>query len=353
MTSLEENRTAGLQVPIETGWLLASCMEARGKQDLWTKQKPEVLKALRDQAIVQSVESSNRIEGVTVDARRLRPLVLGSARPQDRPEEEIAGYRKALDWIFTSRRPIEVSPKTILRLHSLARGGMSGDAGKWKSKDNEIIEIRPDGERVVRFIPTSAKETPGAVENLCREYLEAAERKSLPQLLLIGAFVLDFLCIHPFRDGNGRVSRLLTTLLLEKDGFVVARFISLERLIEENREGYYQSLHQSSQGWHDSSNDIVPWWSFFLFIISRAYREFAEAVESREAGPGKTELVREVVMGMEGDFSLAEIRARLPSLSEQLIRKVFQQLKAEGRLRLTGHGRSARWEKVDWRPLQR
>lgn len=347
MTSLEENRITGIKVPIETGWLLALCMEARGKQDLWTRQKPEVLNALRDQAIVQSVESSNRIEGVTVDAGRLRSLVLGRAKPQDRPEEEIAGYKKALDWIFTSRRPIEVSPETIIRLHALAQGGMSGDAGKWKSKDNEIIEIKPDGERVVRFIPTSAKETPQAVAKLCQEYLAAVERKALPELLLISAFVLDFLCIHPFRDGNGRVSRLLTTLLLEKDGFVVARFISLERLIEENRESYYRNLHQSSQGWHDSRHDIIPWWNLILFVIDRAYREFAEAVESREAGPGKTELVREMVMATEGEFSLSEMRARLPSVSEQLIRKVLQQLKAEGRLRLTGHGRSARWEKVD------
>lgn len=347
MTSLEESRIAGMQIPIETGWLLASCMEVRGKQELWTRQKPEALKALRDQAIVQSVESSNRIEGVTVDSRRLRPLVLGSARPQDRPEEEIAGYKEALDWIFTSRTPIELSPQTILRLHLLAQGGMSGDAGKWKSKDNEIIEISPNGERVIRFVPTSARDTPGAIENLCDEYLEAVESKSLPDLLLIGSFVLDFLCIHPFRDGNGRVSRLLTTLLLERNGFVVARFISLERLIEKNRESYYQSLYASSQGWHDSNHDIVPWWNFFLFIIKRAYREFADAVESREAGPGKTQLVREVIIEMEGDFSLSEIRARLPSVSEQLIKKVLQQLKAEGRLRLTGHGRSARWKKVD------
>lgn len=347
MTSLQEDRTAGMQIPVETGWLLASCMEARGKQDLWTRQKPEVLKALRDHAIVQSVESSNRIEGVTIDARRLRPLVLGRARPQDRPEEEIAGYKKALDWIFASRKPIEISPKTILELHLLAQGGMSGDAGKWKSKDNEIIEIRPDGERVVRFVPTGAKETPGAVGNLCREYLEAVERKTLPELLLIGAFVLDFLCIHPFRDGNGRVARLLTTLLLEKDGFAVVRFISLERLIEQNRESYYRSLHQSSRGWHESTHDIVPWWNFFLFIIDRAYREFAEAVEAREAGPGKTELIRETVIALEGEFSLGQIRAQIPSVSEQLIKRVLQQLKAEGRLRLTGHGRSARWAKVD------
>lgn len=149
---------------------------------------------------------------------------------------------------------------------------MSGDVGKWKSKDNEIIEIRPDGERVVCFVPTSAEETPGAIEYLCLKYLEAVEQKSLSELLLVGAFVLGFLCIHPFRGGNGRASRLMTTLLLERNGFVVGRFTSPERLIEENRESYYQSLYESSRGWHDSSHDIVPWWDFFLFIVNRAYK---------------------------------------------------------------------------------
>ena len=347
MSSFEEKRISNIEIPVATSWLLASCMEARGKQELWTRQKPEVLKALRDQAIVQSVESSNRIEGVTVEAKRLRPLVLGNARPQDRPEEEIAGYRKALNWILTSRRPIDISPKTILRMHSLAQGGMIGDAGKWKSRDNEIVEIRPDGERVVRFIPTSAKRTPGAIEGLCHEYREVVHLELLPELLLIGSFVLDFLCIHPFRDGNGRVSRLLTTLLLERNGFVVSQYISLERLIEENRESYYQSLYESSQGWRDLNHNIVPWWDFFLTIVNRAYREFSEAVESREAGPGKTELVREVIMDVEGQFSLSEVRAQLPSVSEQLIKRVLQQMKADGRLRLSGRGRGAKWQKID------
>jgi Fic family protein len=347
MSSFRESKANEIQIPVSTSWLLASCMEARGKQDLWKRQKPELLKALRDQAIVQSVESSNRIEGVTVDANRLRPLVLGNARPQDRSEEEIAGYGKALDWIFTSRRPIQIVPSTILKMHSLAQGGMTGDAGKWKSRDNEIIEIRPDGERVVRFVPTSAKKTSGAIEGLCHEYREAAELKSLPELLLVGSFVLDLLCIHPFRDGNGRVSRLMTTLLLEQNGFVVSKYISLERLIEESRDSYYQSLFESSQGWHDSNHDVAPWWDFFLSIVNRAYREFSEAVESREAGPGKTALVREVIMGMEGQFSLSEIRAQLPSVSEQLIRRVLQQMKIDGRLKLEGHGRGARWERLD------
>jgi Fic family protein len=346
MSSFEERRISGITIPLSTSWLLASCMEARGKQDLWTRQKPEVLKALRGQAIVQSVESSNRIEGVTVDANRLRPLVLGNAKPKDRPEEEIAGYRKALDWVFTSRSTIKVAPSTILKMHSLTQGGTTGDAGKWKSKDNEIAEIRPDGSRVVRFVPTSAKETSAAIERLCREYRETAETKLLPELLLVASFVLDLLCIHPFRDGNGRVSRLMTTLLLERSGFVVSRYISLERLIEENKESYYRSLFESSQGWHDSNHDIVPWWDFFLFVVRIAYREFSEAVESREAGPGKTELVREVILGMDGQFSLSEIRAQLPSVSEQLVKRVLQQMKAAGHLKLDGRGRGAKWGKV-------
>lgn len=347
MPSFGDRRLIEISIPMETSWLLASCMEARGKQELWTRQKPEVLKALRDRAIVQSVESSNRIEGVTVDAGRLRPLVLGSARPQDRPEEEIAGYKKALDWIFTGRLPIEVSPKTILKLHAFAQGGMSGDTGRWKGRDNEIIEIRPNGESIVRFVPISAKKTPAAVERLCGDLDEAHLDGRLPKLLLIGAFVLDFLCIHPFRDGNGRVSRLLTTLLLERDGFAVGRFVSLERLIEERRERYYSSLHDSSQGWHDSNHDIVPWWNFFLSVVNSAYREFSEAVESREAGGGKTELVREAIKQTEGEFSLSDIRAQLPSVSEQLIKRVLQQMKADGRVSLSGHGRGARWKTND------
>ena len=214
-------------------------------------------------------------------------------------------------------------------------------------RNNEIVEIRPDGERVVRFVPTSAKETPDAIERLCREYRETAEAELLPELLLVGSFVLDLLCIHPFRDGNGRVSRLMTTLLLERSGFVVSRYVSLERLIEGSGESYYRSLLESSQGWHDSNHDIVPWWDFFLSIVNRAYREFSEAVESRKAGPGKTELVRAAILGMDGQFSLSEVRAQLPSISEQLIKRVLQQMKADGRLKLDGRGRGASWEKID------
>src|SRR5258708_23532310 len=155
MLTLDPNKLADLAIPIATGWLLGACMEARGKQDLWLRQKPEVLAVLREQAIIQSVESSNRIEGVTVAANRLRPLVIGRARPRDRSEEELAGYRAALDWIFSRKSPVAITPDVIRRLHALAQGGSSGDSGGWKKRDNEIIEILPNGERSLRFLPVS------------------------------------------------------------------------------------------------------------------------------------------------------------------------------------------------------
>ena len=236
MLTLDSDRLSKQEIPIGTGWLLGACMEARGKQDLWIRQKPEVLEVLREQAIIQSAESSNRIEGVTVAANRLRPLLIARARPLDRSEEELAGYRIALDWIYSRKNRVAITPAVIRRLHALAQGGSSGDAGEWKKRDNEIIEILPTGERSLRFVPVSAKRTPVVVDMLCRRYREITYAEGVPPLLTLATFILDLLCIHPFRDGNGRVSRLTTTLLLQSHGFQVARYVSLERLIEQSKE---------------------------------------------------------------------------------------------------------------------
>lgn len=344
MLSLDPQKLVETQVPVETVWLLGSCMEARGKQDLWTRQKPEVLDVLREQAIIQSVESSNRIEGVTIRADRLRPVVLGKARPQDRSEEELAGYRKALDWIFARKRPVFPTPDVIKRLHAFAQGGLSGDAGSWKKRSNEIIEILPTGERKIRFIPTSAKETPAAVENLCGAYREALDEERISPLLLVATFVFDLLCIHPFRDGNGRVSRLATTLLLQSQGFQVARYISLERLVEESKEEYYRVLGTCSQGWHEGTNEIVPWWNYFLSILRDAYKVLAQQIESVGGRPAKSDLVRQAVLSQVERFTLADLAAQLPTASPQLIKKVLSELKRSGKVRLSGRGRGARWE---------
>jgi len=344
LLSLDPKKLAKTSIPVSTGWLLGSCMEARGKQDLWIRQKPEVLEVLREQAIIQSVESSNRIEGVTIPADRLRPVVLGKARPRDRSEEELAGYRRALDWIFSRKRRVSVIPDVIKRLHAMAQGGRSGDAGEWKKRNNEIIEILPNGERKVRFVPTSAKATPKTMEMLCRNYRDVSEDELVPPLLVVATFVFDLLCIHPFRDGNGRVSRLATTLLLQIHGFQVARYISLERLIEESKDEYYDVLAECSQGWHDGKNEIVPWWNYFLSVLRRAYKEFERQVESTEARPAKSDLVRQTILTQVEQFTLGDLAAQLPAASPQLIKKVLAELKKQGKIRLVGRGRGARWE---------
>ncbi|HOD83331.1 MAG: Adenosine monophosphate-protein transferase SoFic [Planctomycetes bacterium ADurb.Bin126] len=343
MASMSVERLKASSIPVATGWLLGECMEARGKQDLWFRQRPEVMASLREQAIIQSVESSNRIEGVTVPKERLAPVALGKARPRNRCEEELAGYRRALEWIFTRKADLPATPRLILHLHKLAQGG-SGDAGQWKSRDNEIVEFLPSGEPVVRFRPTSAKQTPAAVGILCREYQKACDEAAIPPLLAVATFVLDFLCIHPFRDGNGRVSRLLTTFLLLQHGLHVARYVSLERLVEESKEEYYDILGECSHGWHESQNPVVPWWNYFLSVVRRAYGDLARQVQTAQSGPAKTELVRKAVLEQVGPFALGDISAQFPSVSVQLVKKVLGELKQTGQLRLTGRGRGARWE---------
>ena len=343
MLSLDPKKLAEISIPVGTGWLLGSCMEARGKQDLWMRQKPEVLDVLHEQAIIQSVESSNRIEGVTIPADRLRPVVLGKVKPRDRSEEELSGYRQALDWIFSRKRQVSVIPAVIQRLHALAQGGFSGDAGEWKTRDSEIIEILPNGERKIRFVPASAKETPKTIDALCRNYSEACDDQRVPPLLIVATFAFDLLCIHPFRDGNGRVSRLATTLLLQAHGFQVVRYVSLERLVEQSKEDYYGVLAECSQGWHEGKNDLNPWWNYFLSVLRLAYKEFERQVESTEARPAKSDLVRQTVLAQVEQFTLGDLAAQLPSASTQLIKKILTELKKQGKIRLVGRGRGARW----------
>ncbi len=332
---IDYGRLRDLGIPVGTVGLLGDCMEARGKQELWTRQRAEALAALREQALIQSVASSNRIEGVTISRERLRPVVLGKARPRDRSEEELAGYRRALDWIYARRRKVVLSGDVMRKLHELAQKGASSDAG---------------GGSRVRFvppvIPRGTKDTVRLVGELSREYERELAAGKVPGLLLIASTVFDFLCIHPFRDGNGSVSRLLTQLLLEAQGFQVGRYVSLERLVEESREDYYEALRQSSEGWHEGKHDIVPWWNYFLRVVREGYREFARRAEARLAVPAKGEAIREAVFAQVGPFQLADLSAALPGVSEQMIRRVLGELKKEGALRLQGPGRGAWWEKV-------
>lgn len=325
-------------------------MEAKGKQDLWTKRKPEVLQSLREQATIQSAESSNRIEGVTISANRLRPLLIGKSKPRDRSEEELDGYRKALDWIFKQKQSIPINSRVILKLHELAQGGSMfagrGDAGQWKQRNNEIIEMKPDGRTRIRFIPASAKQAPRLIEELCSNFTEARESNLVHSPLLIATFVFDFLCIHPFRDGNGRVSRLLTTLLLQSSGFEVARYISLERSVEETKSEYYDVLERCSKDWHVGANEIIPWWNYFLGRIRTSYRELERQVEAGSSGSAKSSLVEMVILEQSGDFTLAELNLQLPNVSPQLVKKVLAEMKRNNRIQLQGRGRGASWRVV-------
>jgi Fic family protein len=345
MKSFNPKLLTGLKLPVSTTCLIGQCMEARGKQDLWLKTKPEVMNALKDLAIIQSAESSNRIEGVTVDSKRLKPLLEGKVKPQDRSEEEVLGYRKALDWIHKRYPKVRVEPELALKLHSMAQGGFSGDSGRWKERDNEIIEVAADGQRGIRFIPVPAKETPSAMKQLCLAYSDFSDQGSLPDLLSIASFIFDFLCIHPFRDGNGRVSRLLSLLLLYQNGYMVGRYVSLERIIEETKEDYYLVLKEASAGWHQGRHDINPWWDYFLSTLRLGYRELAERVERSGSMGGKTQLIEQAILSQSDPFTLSDIQNLHPSVSLQLVKKILARIKREGKIRLEGKGRGAKWMK--------
>lgn len=340
------SRLSELRLPQGIVWMLETLAEAKGRQQLYEHQSPQILKSLREMALVESAESSNRIEGVTVARERLRPLVLGDAPPRDRPEEEIVGYRRALDWIHTRRTETELAPATCLHLHALAQGGTTGDAGVYKSRPNDIIEIFPDGRREVRFSPLAPELVPAAMDELFLAYHDAIDQRRITPLLAMSALVLDFSCIHPFRDGNGRVSRLLLLLALYHHGFEVGRYVSLERVIEQTKDEYYETLQHSSQGWHEGRHDIVSGFTYLLSTLRLAYREFEErAGRVRPARGEKSELVETALGNITGSFGIADIERLCPNVSREQVRRVMNRWREEGRLEILGRGRDARWRR--------
>jgi Fic family protein len=272
--SLDRNFLEQQAIPIEMGGMLQALGEFKGHQDLFRHQTPQVLESLRQAAIIESTESSNRIEGVTVAPDRLKELMLHPTQPNDRSEAEILGYRNILSQIHTTPDRFDINEETICTFHREIYAYTNIPAGGWKRQDNTIEEKLPDGRWVTRFVPVSANETPLYVKELCVRFNRLREEGRISPLLLIPAFVLDFLCIHPFTDGNGRVSRLLTVLLLHQVGYEVGRYISLERLVEQSKETYYEVLRMSSEDWHEGRHRLKPWWEYFLGILIKAYREF-------------------------------------------------------------------------------
>ena len=269
-----------------------------------------------------------------------------STEPQDRPEQEIAGYRDALELVHESAEYMAFSRMSIKQMHSTMYRYMPDTGGQWKTRDNKIIEITDKGHEV-RFEPVSAKKTPEAVETLARNFDQAINQHQQEPLIVIPLAILDFLCIHPFTDGNGRVSRLLTLLLLYHFNYQVGRYISLERIIEESKTTYYQTLKQSSQGWHDGKHDPHPWMNYFWGVLLRAYQEFEDRVgEIRTKRLSKTEQVRMAVERRIGLFAISDIESDCPKVSRDMIRIVLRDLRDEGVIVVRGLGRGAKWIRV-------
>lgn len=283
-----------VKLPLSSVWLMNSISEYKGKQELYAKQSPQILKTLLEAALIESAESSNRIEGVTVDKARLKPLVIGHSKPRDRSEEEVVGYRKALDLIHTKHKSLRITPEMM--------------------------------------------------KQLCLAYEHSVSQLKYPDLYAVACLVLDFLSIHPFRDGNGRVSRLLTLLALYQHGFMVGKYISLERIVEQSKETYYEALNKSSKKWHEAKHDVMPWFNYFLGTVLAAYKEFEErAGNIKPARGAKTEIVIDAIRKQIGDFSISDIERACPSVSRVMIKKVLLQMQKEKKIKSLGKGQSAKW----------
>ena len=321
--------------------------EARGRQGLFTRQMPEVLKALRKVASVESTESSNRLEGITVSHLRLEDLVLKSAEPTDRSEQEIAGYRDALQLLHESAARMAFSTSVILQIHSMLYRYLPAEGGAWKAVDNQIVERDETGRVVrVRFQAVPAVATPQAMQDLVTGFADALAAKHDP-LVLIPLAVLDLLCIHPFTDGNGRTARLVTLQLLYRSGYEVGRYISLERHFEQVRESYYETLEASSQGWHEGRHDPHPWLNLFWGVLLAASREFEERVGTLGTGRGaKSARVHAAIARRRLPFRISELERDCPGVGRDTIRQVLRQLRDEGTLRVEGRGPAARWTKT-------
>lgn len=333
-------------LPTRTTWYLTDLAEARGKQELFTRQSPQKLKVLREHALVESAVSSNRIEGVEVDRSRVATLMFGRPALRDRDEEEVRGYRDALRLIHEQGAKLPITEATIKRLHALCRGEI-WDAGAYKEKDVDVIQKYAGGRSRVRFKTVPAKQTPRSMAELVELWDGGLREKWVHPLILTAALNLDFLCIHPFRDGNGRVSRLLFLLGCYHCGLEAGRYISLERLIEQNKERYYEVLEQSSARWHEGKHDPWPTMNFLLFILTQACKEFEERVGHLKSPRGeKTEAVLAAVERQVSTFRVADLQSECPGVGVDLIRQLLARLQKEKKIKSLGTGRGAKWEKT-------
>lgn len=338
-----------LEQPISQNLLMLvrAIGEYRGRQVLYQQQSPEILETLRRVALVQSVESSNRIEGVTVAPDRLEAIIAKKTKPKDRSEGEVAGYRDVLAEIHANAVRMELTPELILDFHRKMYAHTSEAGGHWKEKDNAILEVHLDGRQFVRFRPVSALATPEFMKKLCDFYRREMDEHRVEPLILIATFIFDFECIHPFWDGNGRIGRLLTLLLLYRSGYEVGRYISLERVVEESKETYYEVLLKSSNDWHEPKHNLRPWWEYFLGTIIATYKEFEERVGTITTARGaKREMVQQAIKRMPSRFRFGELQKACPGISYPTLKRALMDLKQQKKIRCLGKGRDAEWERI-------
>lgn len=325
--------------------LLSQIHEFKGKQDFMADANADVLTQLVEVAKIQSTDASNRIEGIITTDERLSQIVKDKTMPKNRSEQEIAGYRDALAIIHESFAYIPPKPNVILQLHrDLYKFSGKSIGGSYKNSDNVIAESLPDGTKTVRFDPVPAWETPDSIKALCEAFEIALSDSEMDPLVLIPMFVLDFLCIHPFNDGNGRMGRLLTLLLLYRAGYRIGKYISIEKIIADSKETYYEALQESSFGWHDNRNDYTAFVRYFLGVIVAAYRSF----ETRVALISNTELskperVREAIKNHLGQISKAEIMHQCPGVSQVTVQRALADLLKNNEIMKIGGGRYTKY----------
>jgi Fic family protein len=328
--------------------MLTSIHEHKGKQELFIEAHADSLTTLLEIAKIQSTGASNRIEGIHTTDKRLEELVRDKSSPRNRTEQEIAGYRDVLSTIHESYDYIYPRPNIILQLHKhLYAFSKSAVGGNYKNNDNLIAETDSEGNQKVRFRPVPAYLTANSMENLTEQFSKAMDKGEHDPLLIIPMFILDFLCIHPFNDGNGRMSRLLTLLLFYRTGYIVGKYISIEKLIENSKDTYYEALQISSQGWHDNQNDYLPFVHYYLGVLLKAYREFEERVDYlkyRELS--KPDRIKVVIERKLGKITKREIMELCPDISKVTIERTLTALVKEGFIVKVGAGRAVAYSKV-------
>ncbi|MBQ6733916.1 MAG: Fic family protein [Lachnospiraceae bacterium] len=345
MRDFHYNQLTNERWDTETLGFVATINRFAGKQELYLKQRPAELEKLVEIAKIQSTESSNAIEGIVTTATRIRQLVEEKTTPKNRDEQEIAGYRDALNIIHESFDAIPITRNYILQLHKIMCSHMNSPmAGKTKTVQNYISATFQDGHTEVLFTPPGPVETPRMLDRICEEYNQAIGNETADPLLLIPVFIHDFLCIHPFNDGNGRMSRLLTTLLLYRNGFYVGKYISLEAKIEKSKAQYYRSLRESQWKWEEGMEDIIPFTKYLLGTVVSAYRDFEDRFSLVETKIPALETVRRAAHYKLGTFSKQEVRELCPSLSVSAIEVALRKLVISGELTREGAGKATRYK---------